>query len=1038
MSDTVAQYDFLSWVRRGAASALGNADPQSGTLPYRGQLAVKLRLSHSQGGGAATGDDVSASAELYGPGDVLGLDPRHVIRTDPAPGTLNYEPNYFTAIEFDQVDLPWLFTPAAPRPESSGGTPSGVRPWLALIALADGEYDVPAGGGQPLPSIHLDSAAPLQDLDDSWAWAHTQVAGGLGAQGAAGLAQVAHDEPARVLSRLICPRRLKPDTAYTAFLVPAFEAGRLAGLGQTVPTSDTGPAWTSSSSDLELPVYYSFAFRTSDAGDFESLVRRLQARAMPPEVGIRPMRVTDVGWAVPDAGGPLGLSGALRSPATTDTDWQNPGRDSFRSSLVSLVNEASDARADDPSDPDPVVVPPIYGRWHAARTSVHAGQAGWLNDLNTDPRPRATAGFGTQVVVAEEPQLMHSAWLQVQGILEANARLRQAQLARSAMAGVHSKHLAGASEADALILTGALHSKLTASPQTVRAAVAASRLPALALSAAFRRVTRPLGPLQRRMGSARVSPAELLRRLNSGELAPAPPYGLPAGLIPLEQALPGSCPGWLPAWLRRWLLLVAIALLVAAAVVLVVAAAAGASGAGWAVAAAVALVLIVLALLALLLWRRCRSGGNGVTFASLSDPTAVADAPAQPGFHLSGSPAPTGVPPGSDSPEGAAFRHAAEQLAAALEPTQFEPAEADPLDIAAVRGSLLDGLNPESTVPLRAGSMVSVDAVLGWAPEDDPIEPIMAAPEFPQPMYAALRDLSQELLLPGLDRIPPDTVSLLEENHAFIEAYMVGLNHEMGRQLLWNDYPTDQRGSYFQQFWDVSGYVPNPGDPTDPTALKDFLRDIPKVHTWGHHAGLGQHATRAAAGSGTGTLVLLVRGELLRRYPNCHVYACPATIDANGQEQLGAEERHPLYRGTLTPDVTFFGFPLGEAEARGTEGDPNDPGWFFVFQQQPSEPRFGLEPAPAGVDPGSFPSSPPTVSEWNDLAWTNFATDQASLDALGFAPAAVQPQPVAIQEDPSQNPGDGSNAWGRDSAQTAFIALRRPVRVGVHARSMLP
>ena len=33
---------------------------------------------------------------------------------------------------------------------------------------------------------------------------------------------------------------------------------------------------------------------------------------------------------------------------------------------------------------------------------------------------------------------------------------------------------------------------------------------------------------------------------------------------------------------------------------------------------------------------------------------------------------------------------------------------------------------------------------------------------------------------------------------------MVGLNHEMARELLWREYPTDQRGSYFRQFWDAS------------------------------------------------------------------------------------------------------------------------------------------------------------------------------------------------------------------------------------------
>ena len=30
---------------------------------------------------------------------------------------------------------------------------------------------------------------------------------------------------------------------------------------------------------------------------------------------------------------------------------------------------------------------------------------------------------------------------------------------------------------------------------------------------------------------------------------------------------------------------------------------------------------------------------------------------------------------------------------------------------------------------------------------------------------------------------------------------MVGLNFEMGRELLWRGFPTDQRGTYFDSFW---------------------------------------------------------------------------------------------------------------------------------------------------------------------------------------------------------------------------------------------
>src|SRR5262249_1812036 len=199
------------------------------------------------------------------------------------------------------------------------------------------------------------------------------------------------------------------------------------------------------------------------------------------------------------------------------------------------------------------------------------------------------------------------------------------------------------------------------------------------------------------------------------------------------------------------------------------------------------------------------------------------------------------------------------------------------------------------------------------------IEPIMAAPEFPQPMYAPLRDLSQDYILPGVELIPPDTTGLLQANHAFIEAYIVGLNHEMARQLLWNGVPTDQRGSYFRQFWDVSAYVPQKGDPTDPAQLRELLKDIPPVHTWPLAQPLGQQENRQDVVADN--VVLLVRGELLRRYPNTVIYAGKAKIEDGKRVLDDTDERYPIFRGTLSPDMTFFGFNLSKADARGGTPD---------------------------------------------------------------------------------------------------------------------
>src|SRR5207249_845035 len=106
-----------------------------------------------------------------------------------------------------------------------------------------------------------------------------------------------------------------------------------------------------------------------------------------------------------------------------------------------------------------------------------------------------------------------------------------------------------------------------------------------------------------------------------------------------------------------------------------------------------------------------------------------------------------------------------------------------------------------------------------------------------------LRNLSQDMIAPGLNDVPDNTVSLLKTNPRFVEAYMAGLNHEMARELLWRGYPTDQRGTYFQSFWDRRGA---------PSA--QTTTDIPPIPAWPPDQHLGQIA--ASAGN---LLVLLIR-----------------------------------------------------------------------------------------------------------------------------------------------------------------------------------
>src|SRR4051794_36016908 len=115
-----ANYVFLPWVRQGAASGIQTPDMsahQAGVV----SITVKLRVNDTP--------DIERHVRLYGPGDITGIDPQQVVRTEPRHLAMDFEPNYFPAIEFDRPDFPWLFTPA--QADDSGK----LRPWFCLVVV---------------------------------------------------------------------------------------------------------------------------------------------------------------------------------------------------------------------------------------------------------------------------------------------------------------------------------------------------------------------------------------------------------------------------------------------------------------------------------------------------------------------------------------------------------------------------------------------------------------------------------------------------------------------------------------------------------------------------------------------------------------------------------------------------------------------------------------------------------------------------------------------------------------------------------------
>jgi hypothetical protein len=473
LPSTLGSFAFVPWWRRGVGLHLG-----SGAAPQ-----TPVSVGFQVGGHTIS----SPPLALHGPGDIVGFDPAAICRIWPSAAATNAEPDYLALIEFDQADLPWRFSP---------GDPSGdqLAPWLCLIVATDGEFSslVPSTPDRPLGTVTITAAAALPDLTHSFAWAHAEAIGETSLTGPLA-ASLMEGSPQLVRSRILCPRTLAPNTAYTAFLVPTLELGRLGGLltpGSGVAIST--PAW--STAPVTLPVYYSWTFSSGDPGDFSILVRELTANPLPDAVALRDMDVSDV------SGGsaPVGMGGSL----TTAT---HPSKNLPAADQLKVTARYGAALAPTPSQ----VRPPLYGSAY-----VGATPAAWYSDLNHDPRTRAAAGLGAQVVREHTDALLAGAWSQAEGLREVNQQLRQWEMSRELARSIWMRHAPTNSPDTFLAFVGPIASRVSTGATTMAESVRGTTIPDGALSPALRRLACPLGRLALRQ--KRTAAPALLSKLSTG------------------------------------------------------------------------------------------------------------------------------------------------------------------------------------------------------------------------------------------------------------------------------------------------------------------------------------------------------------------------------------------------------------------------------------------------------------------------------------------------------------------------------------------
>jgi len=1007
---TLAAFDFVPYALTGLAAAMRTPDAGVRSFTH-----VTLPLTDDKGGAAAAEQDVT----LYGPGDVLGIDPGQIVRRYPPPGSTNAEETFHAHIEFDRPELPWAF---------SACTPGERMPaWLALVVFERDEvqWEPAQAGLQPIVQV---PSTLLPPLGSQWAWAHAQAASGSASLSARLSTAYA---PVNV-SRLVAARVLTQNTNYVACLVPTTDAGRKAGLG--IGGGTLGPAWTQQDGLVRLPVYDHWEFRTAPDGDFARLARRLKGVAAPWVIGRRIMDAARPGDPLDDLapdedGRRQVIRCALYSPAARPPDqpddsarWDAARTDKLKKALEQPAVVEGAAGVDPGGIPIlPSIGPRVYARAQRATGTIPAGD--WFAELNLAPAHRVVAGLGTRVIAKDQEPLMQAAWAQVGEVERANRALLLAEVARHLARSVHAR-LGKLDPGRLLQITRPLAERvrldganLTLFGQTVRSAT-----PTAALGGAFRRTLRMTGPMARRLaqperaalcGIVAISGiprdftrpyAELdgIKGLSAAAIESLDPRSVSAALqLSSNDAL---------AAVRRASATLERGLNLATAVT--TPASWKAPDAGFRPGAAVTERIVGRIKQQLADSTRAdlvRSRWLGGLAAALADSGLEGTADlratalrleelvsvAAGRIPAAATPMPTAASGPARATGSLMLRETAGRVAApriglsaaaagrpavAIAPPvgreAHAPAAAMPNDAvrlgqfrtpqATALATWLERANRVSVADVRAhiADLVDATGALALRPTpkrdtlsvrrehvlqrlrptrtvidtmrarldlgglgfnvfaDDAIRPIMAAPRFDRPMYQALDAYDREWLVPGLGTLAePEMVTLLSTNDAFTEAFLVGLSDEMGRELLWRNYPTDSRGTYFYRFWD---------------GTKDELSQ--QIHRFRKTA-LGSHVTMGPPGQ-SGRAVVVIRGEVVRRYPDLTVMALREQgRDERGRPRLPEAPSGPpeavsaLFHAMLPPDVMLVGLDITVDALR-------TPGWWIVLSEHPQATRF--------------------------------------------------------------------------------------------------
>lgn len=909
-----AKLTFHSW-QRSTLFDRATAGPR-----LTGSLALTMRDTAT--GQEATGDN---RFTLLAAADIAGLNPSAIKHMAPAPLTTGAEITKFAHVDFWEKDLPWRYTPRLNAGDD-------LFPWMVLLVGSAAEIEVENSVAN-VPSRVLQE----HNLADSRLWAHTQYDGNA--------------EIARILS----PGTLPAEQECVAVLVPAFN--ELGEHSWTVQGESVQPP------GVVLPVLHSWRFWTAEAGDFETLAAALHI----PVAGNVGLSTLKYRRSIPDEqvdiDEELQIRGAITSlKPPPDSPELLDALDAVQADL-DLLN---DALIDENT-----ISMPHYGRpWLANPDAIPDG---WPADLNDDPRFRGIAGLGVWMGVEAQEALMDAAVQQAGALREAGQHIGHLALGLTAAGGLWARRMPD-NKRERLRILGPMMARMTASGgQRVldRVTSGTSPLDPAVFSGAAQRILRDRSAQTRHIVGANGGISRIIALIAANQPERRPeraPAGLPHfDSVRKEFDLPsledhfGFDETWFSEVMKEPRELVA----------------------QWTT--------------------EYRSRRDELIQADLDHEvpvlrqsmavslnqdllTRIDERISERGLPCSASTIMEEITVGFWGSldeffervleDDATQRRLLDGLYTALrncaiseqcrdmtghidlpnhewfcrELIGVSPPEPEPLHVSISTEGLSDVL-VNALDPRLPGAPARVRLCSRLTGIDCSR---LIPPEFPIgldfPTWDLLRTYEKEWLLPGARSLEKDSISALQTNPAFIDAYMVGINTRFMSEMRWRDLAVERTCTPLRMFWGQVDYTTQKRR-ADIEPLLEWSKDLDDDIGALSHQTIKPDDPTNDTGS---RLVIAFRTSLFRRYPSTLVYLVrpPAGLteiqlddllkatpkldmpDGEADSEAWRQSRQyfgPIFAGAITPELTFFAFDVTP--------DTLEQFW-LVLDEPPSELRF--------------------------------------------------------------------------------------------------